>query len=344
MSEPNPPERSGTGPEPERRSDAQPGEHHGEHVGPPAGAHRGEPEGKHAGAEEKPHREVRVVDAPLEPPTARNGLLGVFKERYVLKLLVRREIQARYQGSFLGLLWSYINPLSQLFIFWFVMQKIIGRGTENFAIHVFSALIIVHFFVETFGAGTRSIVRNKALVRKMAVPREMFPVASMLVSLYHVIPQLIILTIICLFYGWTPDPVGIAAVVLALTIAMVLGTALALVFSVANVFFRDFGSLVNILTNFVRFGVPMIYPFTLVDERFGGHTEIYLANPIAEAVLLMQRAFWVGTTSDPAKVARENLPSHLFERAGICLAACVVLLFIAQLIFSKFENKIPDRL
>ena len=50
---------------------------------------------------------------------------------------------------------------------------------------------------------------------------------------------------------------------------MVLGTALALLFSAANVFFRDFSSVVNILTNFVRFGVPMIYPYTLVAERFG---------------------------------------------------------------------------
>ena len=102
-------------------------------------------------------------------------------------MLVRREISARYQGSFLGLLWSYINPLSQLFIYWFVMGKIIGRGTESFAVHVFCGLIVVQFFVETFNAGTRSIVRNKALVQKMAVPREMFPVASMLVSLYHMV-------------------------------------------------------------------------------------------------------------------------------------------------------------
>ena len=56
------------------------------------------------------------------------------------------------------------------------------RTVPNFAIHVFCGLIIVHFFTETFNAGTRSIVRNKALVQKMAMPREMFPVASMLVS------------------------------------------------------------------------------------------------------------------------------------------------------------------
>jgi ABC-2 type transport system permease protein len=282
--------------------------------------------------------------APLRSPSADQGLLEVFRRRYLLRLLVRREVSVRYSGSFLGLMWSYINPLSQLFIYWFVMQKIIGRGSENFAIHVFSALVVVHFFTETFNAGTRSIVRNKALVRRMAMPREMFPVASMLVSLFHVGPQLVILTVCCLLYGWAPDPVGVASGLLALGIIMVLGTALALLFSVANVFFRDFSSFVNILTNFVRFGVPMIYPYTLVEERFGGHVNLYLANPIADAVLLMQRAFWVGTTNDPEQTALTNLPPDLFARGLIALAGSLLLLVLAQLVFSRFENKIPELL
>src|SRR5690606_32421990 len=107
------------------------------------------------------------------------------------------------QGTVLGMIWSYINPLSQLFIFWFVMGIIIGRGTEMFGIHVFAGLVVVQFFVETFNAGTRSIMRNKALVRKMALPREVFPVATMLVSLFHMGPQIIILLVVCLWFGWT---------------------------------------------------------------------------------------------------------------------------------------------
>ena len=281
---------------------------------------------------------------PLKPPSADQGLLEVIRRRYLLKLLVQREISVRYSGSFLGLIWSYINPLTQLFIYWFVLGIIVGRGTEKFALHVFSALVVVHFFTETFNAGTRSIVRNKALVRRMAMPREMFPVASMLVSLFHVGPQLVILTVCCLFTGWLPDPVGMGAALLALAIIMTLGTSLALLFSVANVFFRDFGSVVNILTNFVRFGVPMIYPYTLVAERFRGHTEIYLANPITDAVLLMQRAFWVGTTANPAETARLNLPDHLFTRGFIALGAAMVVLVFAQWVFTRFENKIPERL
>jgi ABC-2 type transport system permease protein len=187
-------------------------------------------------------------------------------------------------------------------------------------------------------------VRNKALVKKMAVPREMFPVASMLVSLYHVGPQLVILIIACLAYGWVPDPGGMVAALLALGIIMVLGTALALLFSAANVFFRDFSSAVAILTNFVRFGVPMIYPYSLVDERFGEFARYYLWNPIADAVLLFQRAFWVGTTKNPEKLASTDLPPNLLELGFMALGVSLVVLVVGQFVFTRLENKIPERL
>lgn len=283
---------------------------------------------------------------PLVAPSNTTGLLEVFRRRYLLKLLVRREIQARYQGSFLGLIWSYINPLSQFFIYWFVMGRVLNlhKNVENFAIHIFAGLIVVHFFTETFNAGTRSIVRNRQIVQKMAVPREMFPVASMLVSLFHVGPQLVILVVACLFYGWQPDPVGMLAFVVALVLVMLLGTAFALCFSVLNVFLRDISNAVSVLTNFVRFFVPMIYPYTMVEERFGAAAEYYLWNPLAVVVLLMQRAFWVGTTKDPAATAATHIPANLGMYAAIMLVVSVLALLFAQLVFWRFEGKIPERL
>ncbi len=288
----------------------------------------------------------RVVKAPLRPPSSDQGLVELVRHRYILKLLVRREIAARYQGSVLGLVWSYVNPLSQFFIYFFVMGILFGRAkhTEAFAIHVFAGLIIVHFFVETMNAGTRSIVRNRTLVQKMAVPREMFPVASMLVSLFHVGPQLVILLIATLLSGWSPDPWGIALGVVGLMISMVLGTALALVFSAANVFMRDVSNAVNVLSNFVRFGVPMMYPYVLVAVRFRGHTNLYLLNPITEAVLDFQRAFWVGATTHPARTAAIDMPPHLFLLSLRALLISVVCLVVAQAMFSRLERRIPERL
>lgn len=293
-----------------------------------------------------PPRPLRHVDAPLKSPASSTGLLEVFRRRYLLRLLVRREISARYQGSFLGLLWSYINPLSQFFIYYVVMGVLFGlhKDVPNFAIHMFCGIIIVHFFTETFNAGTRSIVRNKSLVQKMAMPREMFPVASMLVSGYHVLPQLAIMVIVCVILGWVPTLLGFASLVVALIIIMLIGTAMALLFSAANVFFRDVGNVASILTNFVRFGVPMIYPYTMVEDRFGPLAPFYLFNPLADAVLLFQQAFWVGTTSDPAYIQAKHIPDHLWAFSGLAVVVGVLMLLLGQAVFSRLENKIPERL
>lgn len=288
----------------------------------------------------------RVVDAPLEAPSADQGLVGVFRRRYLLRLLVRREISARYQGSVLGLVWSYINPLSQFCIYFFIMGTIFSlhKSIPNFAIHIFSALIIVHYFTETLNAGTRSIIRNKSLVRRLAMPREMFPVASMLVSLYHVGPQLVILTLASLFFGWTPSLAGVLSFVVAIVLMGTLGTAVALVCSAANVFFRDIGSAVGILINLIRFSVPMIYSYSMVDDRFGRFADYYVLNPIADAVMLFQQAFWIPTISDEALAEQERLPGNLLELGLIGLGISALLLLVAQLGFSRLNDRIPDRL
>ena len=283
---------------------------------------------------------------PLQPPANYSGLLEVFRRRYLLRLLVHSTIQSRYQGTILGWTWSYLQPLVRFCMFYFIFQVMIGRGSEmeNFAIHLFSGMVVVHLFTETFNGGTKSLVSNRGLIIKLAMPREMFPVATMLVALWHTGPMLVILCIASLLLGWTPDPMGMLAFVLAFLIIALLGLALALLFSVANVFFRDFGKVVQTLTQFVTFSVPMIYPYTMVEERFGEAARFYLLNPVAEAVLLMQRAFWVGTNSDPEVSAVENLPADLFPRGAIMVVVSLVALVVAQIVFTRLERRVPERL
>ncbi len=285
------------------------------------------------------------ADLPLVDPAGESGLLAVGKKQYLLRLLVVRELTARYSGSFLGLLWSYFNPLTQLFIYWFIMGKVMGMSgqTENFAIYVFCGLIAVHFFNETFNAGTRSIMRNKAFVKKMALPLEMFPVSSVLVSLFNAGPAVLILITVCLLDGWRPDMTGVGAFALATAIMVTVGTGFSLIFSVANVLWRDTGQAVGILTNFVRFSVPMMYPFTMITSSIPRWVDYYLLNPIADVVLLFHRAFWLDTTSDERLVAHEHFPEHLFLHGLIALGIGLVILVIGQVVFSRLSRRVPER-
>ncbi|HSV38786.1 MAG TPA: ABC transporter permease [Nocardioidaceae bacterium] len=291
--------------------------------------------------------ESRVPDAPLIAPSANGGLRSVFKRRYLLSLLVKRELAARYQGTVLGLFWSYVQPLTRFAMYFFVVGIVLGLhgDVENFGIHMFSAFVFVHYFTEVFAAGTRSVVRNKSLVQKMAMPREMFPVASVLVSGYHTLPSMVILMVACIFTGWSPDGVGILAGLLGFAIMTVLGTGLALLFSALNVYFRDFQNIVGTLTAFVHFSVPMIYPYERVTNALdGGWLQLYLANPLTESVMLIQRFFWVGTTDDPDATITKSMPDDLFQRGFIMLGICLLFLAMAQWAFTKLESKFPERL
>lgn len=290
---------------------------------------------------------ARVPDAPLVSPGDNGGLHNVFRQRYLLKLLVKKELQARYQGSVLGLLWSYIEPMVRFLAYFLVIGYIfkMTRGMENFAIHVFTGLVLVHYFTETFSSGTRSIVKNAGLVNKMSLPREMFPVAAMLVSAYHTIPQIGILVVGALFLGWSPTPLDFAAGLLGFSIIAVFGMALALLFSAARVFYQDFSNIVQTFTIFVMWSVPMIYPYERIADLFNGSwaEQAYLANPVANGVILFQQLFWVPTIGPDAEFPAV-MPDHLFARGLIVLAVCLLLLALAQWIFSRLEGKFAERL
>jgi ABC-2 type transport system permease protein len=298
----------------------------------------------------RPHdaasRAAALADVPLRSPAPQGGLRGIFQHRYLLRLLVKREVTARYTGSFLGMLWSYINPLTQFLMYIFIFTLLIGRGQsiQHFAIHVFCSMMVVSLFAETVSNATRSITRNSSLLQKSAMPRETFPFASLLVTAYGLWPEFVILGIALFFTGWAPSLTAIAAGILGYAVIMLFALALGLALSVSQVFLRDTGQIVAIINNFIRFGVPMMYPYSIVADRFHGHTELYLANPIADAVLLVQRCFWVPTTTDQKVTIAESMPPHLFLRGFVALGIGAVLLVIAQKIFTKFENKIPERL
>jgi ABC-2 type transport system permease protein len=292
-------------------------------------------------------KQQRVVDAPLVDPAPKGGLREVFHERYLLKLIVTRQLAQMYAASLLGLLWSYIQPALRFVVYFAVFGIILKThaGTPNFALHLFTGMVFVHYFTETWSGGTHSIWNNRALVLKMRVPREIFPVATMVVAAYHTAPQILILAIASALLGWHFTLIGFAAGALGVGILVTFSTALALIFSALNVFFKDFQNIVATMTQFLHFLVPMMYSYSYIAEMGRNHEwayQLYFANPLAEAVMLMQRLFWAPTL-EPNQYTKE-FPPDLWERGFIMLAVCIVLLMLAQRFFARLEGKFPERL
>ncbi|MFI0481859.1 ABC transporter permease [Actinomadura sp. 9N215] len=279
---------------------------------------------------------------PLVAPGEGGGLRHVVKDRYLLRRLVRRELKARYKGSLLGLGWSYVRPAVHFSVYYFVVGVFLGmdRHVEHFPIYLFSGMVLVNLFTETVHACTRSVTGNAALIKKVFLPRELFPAASLLVSLVHFLPGFGIVLAGALAYGWRPSPAALAAAVFGFAVVAVLGLGLGLLCAAVNVFFRDLEQVVDIMIVVITWSVPMIYPWTHVrDEAPGWVLEAYLANPLVSAVSLFQRAFWYpGTGGDFA------FPPHLYARAAISLALAGLVFAVGSAVFARAQQRFAQEL
>ncbi|WP_092675936.1 ABC transporter permease [Agromyces flavus] len=280
--------------------------------------------------------------AGFSVPGSGRGILEVFRYRYLLRLLVRKGTQTRYHGSALGWGWSYVKPAAQFVIFYVVMGLFLGlhHGIENFPIYLFSGIIVVNLFSEAFSNATKSIINNKALVKKIYLPRELFPVADVFIAFVHFLPQLAILLVVLLVVGWVPTLVQISGVVLAILIILTFALGLGLFFGALNVSFRDAQNLVEIILLFATWTAPVLYPFTVVRDALPTWLfELYMLNPLTVAVELFHSAFWFPTTA-------ENMerPAHLWLLAGIAAIVVAAVMVVGQFVFRKLEGRFAQDL
>jgi len=276
------------------------------------------------------------TDQLIKPGTGR-GLFDVYGDRFLLKLLVRKEIKVRYRGSVLGLLWSYVKPLVQFLIYFVALGIFLNlqRGTPNYAIYLFSGIVLVNFFTESLSNATRSIVDNRDLIRKIYLPRELFPVATVWVSAAHFLPQLLVLVGACLLVGWAPSLLQLAAVVLIFVMVAVLGTGLGLLFGAVNVYFRDSENIVDMIVMVVTWASPVLYLWSMVAKVMGDWFWIYQLNPMTVAVEVFHWAFWEPTLKADQLVTDAVPPGLLTFWLPVALLITLAVLFLGQLTFRR---------
>lgn len=273
--------------------------------------------------------------------TARS-VRDIWAYRELLGLLVKRELKVRYKDSALGLIWTMLRPLALLAVYYVAIGKFLGaqRAIPDFAIYVFTGLAIWTLFTEVVSAGTSSIIANSGLVKKIALPREVFPLSVLGSSLVNYAIQIGILVSATLLLGVFPVGSRWLYFPLASLLIIVWSLALAMVLSAWNVYLRDVQYLVEVVLMVMFWTTPTLYSWALVKEQLAGATwlaEIYLANPATLAVLGMQNTFWVAGTGNPA-------PDHLGTRMLIALGIGAVLLWVCQRVFARLSGSMAQEL
>lgn len=278
----------------------------------------------------------------LSAPGATSGLVEVFRRRYLLSLIIRKEVGIRYRGSVLGWLWSYVKPLVQFVVFFVALGVFLNLNAsiEFYPIYMLAGITIVTFFNEAFSNGTRSLIDNASLIKKIYLPREMFPVASVLVAAVNTLPQIAVIVIIALFLGWAPSVLQILALVLALVIVTVLSVGLGMLFGSVNATFRDAQSFVEIIVMCAIWASPVMYRWEMVSDNVPAWLfDLYRLNPLTAAVELFHWGIWAplgGANSEP-------MPGLLMYSL-IALGTALIVLIVGQLVFRRLEGRFAQDL
>jgi ABC-2 type transport system permease protein len=287
-------------------------------------------------------RHATSDDTELQAPGRSRGLLDVFGRRYLLSLIVRKEVQIRYRGSVLGWLWSYVKPLVQFVVFYVAIGYFLGMNdrVEFFPIYLLAGITIITFFNEAFSNGTRALVDNAALIKKIYLPREMFPVASMFIAAVNALPQIVVVIVIAMLFGWTPSFLGLGAILLGLLIVALLATGLGLLFGAINVTFRDAQSFVDIIVMCAVWASPVMYQWEMVGAQVPDWLfVVYRLNPLTPAVELFHYGIWMPLDPDGGQL----LPG-LWLFSGIAFLVAVLFVLIGQLVFRRLEGRFAQDL
>lgn len=295
-------------------------------------------------------RFARLTDIPMRSVGANDGygvaslwrsLRDIFARREMLDLLVKRDIKARYKDSALGFVWALVRPLILLGIYFVVLGQFLGaaRGIPDFAIYIFTGLTIIGLFQEIVVGGTGSILANGGVVKKVYMPREIFPLAAVGSAIFNFLIQMLVLIAATIVAGKPPVHAGILYAIPALAVILVYGIAFALLFSAINVYLRDIQYLVEVTTMLLLWLSPVLYSWQMARDIIANPLvlDIYTNNPLTLAVMGFQRAFWVAGD----EMAH---PQDLALRMIVAFGIGLILLVGSHRVFVRLQGNFAQEL
>src|SRR5690554_4282924 len=202
------------------------------------------------------------------PATPREMLASLWRNRRLINAMVRREVIGRYRGSFMGILWSFFNPLLMLavytFVFSFVFKARWDTGSDSkieFALILFSGLIVFNIFSECVNRAPSLMLANVNFVKKVIFPLEVLPWVVLGTTLFHALISLAVWLIAYVAFFGVPAPsVFVLPIVLLPLMLFTLGLSWGL--ASLGVYLRDIAQFIGILTTVMMFLSPIFYPAT----------------------------------------------------------------------------------
>ena len=246
----------------------------------------------------------------------------IFEYRALLVELVKRDIKKKYRRSVLGILWSMLNPFLTMLIMAMVFSTFFKFAIANFPVYLLTGQLIFNFYSEATGTAMGSILENAALIKKVYVPKHIFPIARVLSSCVNFIlslPGLILVIVI------TKAPIKISVLFSIIPVIYVLFFCLGVGLLLASVavYFRDMFHLYGVLLTAISYLTPLFYPKEIVPEKY---MFLIRMNPMVYFVDLFRDMVYYGKMP--------TLDEHLN-----CIFIIIISLFAGVVVFNMNKKK-----
>ena len=243
---------------------------------------------------------------------------------FLLWEIVKKNFSSKYKDSFLGILWTILNPLLMLALFTIIFSTLFHNNIVNYPLYFLSGWCIITFFNGVIGASMSTLKNNKNILQRTPAPKHIFVLGSIISESLNFIIMLIILAIVMIvtqapFY-WLTIPFSI----IPLISLFVMVTGLGLIFSIICVYYSDIQYLWTVVSMLFIYASGVFYPMEIIPEPYH---QILILNPI----------FWV-INQFRCFVYQGIFPQPVFM-LNLVLLSLIILIF-GIIIFKKYENKV----
>lgn len=255
-------------------------------------------------------------------------LSNLYNYRQLLKSNVKKEIRGKYKGSFLGVLWSFVNPLLMTLVYAIVFPLILRNTAEHYVTYLVIGILPWNYFTTVISQGTNTVLANGGIVKKVYFPREILPIS---VNFSGVINFLISCLVLCLFLifsgiGFSWKIVFFPIVLLA---EFLLLQGIIFITSAINVYIRDLEYIINFIISMLFYATPILYS----SDMFIGSGIEWLVrwNPIAIIINSYRDIFYY-----------QVLPN--FKMLAIVILVGFIIFYLGLKVFRKLEKGFAEEL
>lgn len=255
-----------------------------------------------------------------------NPLLSVYmlmtRYEFLLKQLIARDFKIKYKRSALGMAWSILNPLLTMAVQYVVFSTIFKSDIDNFPVYLLCGIVFFNFFNEAVSMGMMSITSNASLIKKVYIPKYVFPVSRILSSMVNLLLSMVPLLLVMIITG---TPFRPALILIVYAVACLLGfvMGMGLLLTTAMTFFQDVQFLWGIASMLWMYTTPIFYPETIIPPNL---LPLFRMNPMYQYITFVRTCVLEGVSPEPM--------SYLW-----CLLSAGIVFLLGVAVFKRYQNE-----